>query len=310
MQERNRTELMDRAWAISPKVSGHEIRQVLDEVLAEADRVERALADDLWRGGVPTVGQRDAMVRRTLDAGQPLERWPYACDELAAAVRDGRIRLDDERIRTVVRGARLLREAMFAGGRLEGMLGAPATPLVIPEHRDPLATYVDGEPRMGRAEYVHKYGPAIPSRDALAAIAGLGRPVLQFNSRGNYWGQLLREQGVSIIAFDREPNPLRNLDIGRQWAPVRKGRSNLAFRYPDRALLLIWPPYDSSMALTALRGYRGDHVIYVGEGYGDPAYGGGFHKLLATEWDLVETVEIPRWDGYEDRLTIHSRRRS
>ena len=83
--------------------------------------------------------------------------------------------------------------------------------------------------------------------------------------------------------------------------------------YPDRALFLCWPPFDDDGAsYAALRAYRGDVLLYVG----DPAGPGGsrgatgtirFHRELALNWRPVEQVAIPTWPGLRDHLVIYRR---
>lgn len=77
---------------------------------------------------------------------------------------------------------------------------------------------------------------------------------------------------------------------------------------PSHALMLCWPPM-SSMAETALRRYRGDRVIYIGEdGYGCTG-SDGFRALLEDHWEQTATYEIPQWQGVHDAVYVYRRRK-
>lgn len=75
----------------------------------------------------------------------------------------------------------------------------------------------------------------------------------------------------------------------------------------SHALMLCWPPYGEPMAMDALRGYRGQHVIYIGELGGGCTADDAFHSELATKWHFVEELPIPQWWGIHDSVYIYRR---
>lgn len=71
---------------------------------------------------------------------------------------------------------------------------------------------------------------------------------------------------------------------------------------------MVWPPYATSMAFDTLNNFKGNLLIYVGEGYGGCTGDDAFHEKLEEEWDLSEEVEIPQWAGINDSLQILCRK--
>ena len=77
-------------------------------------------------------------------------------------------------------------------------------------------------------------------------------------------------------------------------------------KHPERSLMLCWPPYSTNMAAMALRRYKGNVVIYIGEYAGGCTGDEDFHEMLDS-WKLKETVSLPQWPGIRDDLTVYYR---
>lgn len=92
--------------------------------------------------------------------------------------------------------------------------------------------------------------------------------------------------------------------------PVKRGGVERAAQYPDAALFLCWPPYNTSMAYDALRFYSGDMLIYCGEGRGGCTASDPFFQLVAEEWELVAENSSTHiaWDGIRDSVAIFTRK--
>ena len=61
------------------------------------------------------------------------------------------------------------------------------------------------------------------------------------------------------------------------------------------------------MAADCLKYYQGDTVLYVGEGCGGCTGDDNFHERLEDEFELIEEMEIPQWNGIHDWLYHYSR---
>jgi hypothetical protein len=83
--------------------------------------------------------------------------------------------------------------------------------------------------------------------------------------------------------------------------------------YPERVLFLCWPPFDDDGAsYAALRAYRGDVLLYIGDSPGFNGTSGAtgtvrFHRELALNWTPAEQAAIPNWPGLHDRLVVYRR---
>ena len=157
----------------------------------------------------------------------------------------------------------------------------------------------------GREELRRRYAYAIPNDEAIMACVRRS-PIIEVGAGLGYWASLIAQQGGDIIASDNGSS--RILSTEAQYVPVETmDASEAAAKYPDRSLLLIWPPYSEPMAANALRAYAGRTVIYVGEDDGGCTGDEEFHRILAEEWKESEGIAIPQWWGLHDALWIYER---
>lgn len=171
-----------------------------------------------------------------------------------------------------------------------------------------------------------KYAFGVPGEAALSTIAEYA-PIVELGAGIGYWARCLRERGVDVIAYDlfgedwqrwfqpsrleRDGRYLHNvIEEGaepRLWTEVLRGDVNVLLKHPDRALQLVWPTYADPFAERALQAYRGQRVIYVGEGDGGCTGTERFHELLGREWEEIADAPVPQWDGLHDHLWVYER---
>src|SRR5262245_34518575 len=82
-----------------------------------------------------------------------------------------------------------------------------------------------------RGECIKVFGFAVPNAEAIAAIAALS-PIVEIGAGTGYWAWMLRNAGVDVIAYDKQPvvtggtNPFgfqtRWTDIAPGMPPVLK----------------------------------------------------------------------------------------
>jgi len=164
---------------------------------------------------------------------------------------------------------------------------------------------------MAREMCLERFAWAVPSSNAIAAIAALQRPIVEIGAGNGYWAYLLRQLGVLTKAFDRDPPP-----HDRLWTTVTEGTEEILETdvcSGDCALMLCWPPYGSEMAERCLEKFSGDTLIHIGEWAGCTARE-EFYDLLPYQlgesrngWTLTNNVKIPQWLGIHDHLSIFSR---
>ena len=160
-----------------------------------------------------------------------------------------------------------------------------------------------------RGPLVRSYAWAIPNDEAIDVISRYS-PIVEVGAGTGYWASLIAATGASIRAFDSSPPRFgkNGFEHDKTWFHVERANANVSARFPHRTLFLCWPPYDTGMAMEALRAYRGEHVIYVGESWGGCTGNDEFHETLLREFEQIKHVEIPQWDGIRDSLRVHRRR--
>jgi hypothetical protein len=164
-----------------------------------------------------------------------------------------------------------------------------------------------------RRELADYFSWAIPTDEALEVL-GAHAPLVECGAGMGYWSALAQARGVDVVAYDLMPpgGRAKNEFHARghpPWSRIQRGSSVTALRrHRDRALFLCWPPYaDDTASYTALRAYRGDALVYVGES-GEGATGSlRFHRELQLNWTLVEEVALPRWPRLRDSLMVYRR---
>lgn len=155
-----------------------------------------------------------------------------------------------------------------------------------------------------RKKLIWSYSWAIPSAEAIQAIAELG-PVVELGAGTGYWAWLIRQAGGEIQAWDR------NIQAPPRWYAVREGGPEVLAQSSASALLLCWPPLAEPLASRSLDAFQGEWLVYVGEPHDTP--GGArtadaaFFEALAARFALQRTIEIPCWPGFRDQLFIYRR---
>lgn len=154
-----------------------------------------------------------------------------------------------------------------------------------------------------------KYSYAVPSTEALREIVKYS-PICEMGAGTGYWASLLNLLGADIVAYDTDPVNEGNNSYHKKrkpFYPVNKCDDN--FIPPkERTLFLCWPPYNTEMAINALKRYEGSTLIYIGEGYGGCTGCDDFHDLLEEEWDIKEVIDLPSLYGIRDDLYIYTRK--
>jgi tetratricopeptide (TPR) repeat protein len=165
-----------------------------------------------------------------------------------------------------------------------------------------------------RGVLVRKYSWAIPNEEALTTIRDLG-PIVEIGAGSGYWSAMLKARGADIKSFDiaplGTPDGVKNYYHGasdRAWTEILPGDESTAALYPERTLMLSWPPYGEPVAYNALKNFKGDTLVYIGEGYSGCTGDDAFHELLEAEWESTKYVDIPQWDGIHDYLTVYKRK--
>lgn len=165
--------------------------------------------------------------------------------------------------------------------------------------------------RRCRQELVQRFSWAVPSPCAIRRLVELG-PIVEVGAGLGYWARCVADAGGEIVATDSKgddrsgyhPEPFEFFDV------IELDAVDAARKWSDRTLLLVWPPYNWSMAERALLAYLragGQTLVYVGERYGCTATE-RFERLLGLVFgEEDERVPIPQWDGIHDAMHVFHR---
>ncbi len=227
----------------------------------------------------------------------PRSRWSVLVEELGLLAREIRQTYDGPDI---------------AAHRPDGLTAEPNNPLLeafVAWYESPRdAGWTDRGTAL-RARLVGTTAWAIPSREALECIADHG-PIVEVGAGTGYWAKLLEERGVDVLAYDAEP-PQRGANRFHPEATplteVHAGGPEILDGHPDRALMLCWPPPESSMALDCLDNYAGAAVLYIGEWKTSTSATKAFFRRLDRDFEEVARVELPNWPMMSDALRVFRR---
>jgi len=163
--------------------------------------------------------------------------------------------------------------------------------------------------------YVEKYSWAIPCPDVLTKIAkfiGNGK-TLSVGCGTAYWESLLSKilpEETSIICTDvcrkcaQQSKTMYNMNV------IILSSADAVLTYSDCNVLFIsWPPCDNLTGFSAIRRFKGNKIVYIGEKEGGCTGDKNFFRHLRWYWTLYRTIEIPTWPGVNDKCFLYVRKR-
>jgi len=173
-------------------------------------------------------------------------------------------------------------------------------------NQPPFQVKQSGNDGWDRKDLIRQYAHAIPSAEAATTAAQYAQKIVEIGAGNGYWAWFFSQAGIDVLAFDLYPD---HSFWKKKWFDVKFGYTTVAKKFPDRALMLVWPCAErmSKMASHALQSYEGDTVIYVGEpqdGKGLTA-GEEFFGILESRFEVAEIVWLPRWAIYYDHMAIY-----
>ena len=160
-----------------------------------------------------------------------------------------------------------------------------------------------------RYEMTKMYSWAIPNDEALKMIE-VYQPIVEMGAGSGYWAFLLRAyRRAEIVAYDGFSSSY-GYKKKETWTKVERGGPGVLEEYsPEWNLFICWPPYDDPFADECLQEFNGNFVLYIGEGPFGCTGDDEFHVRLAKEFRIINTVDIPRYQGIYDSLRVFMRRK-
>mgnify|MGYP002803428389 CR=1 FL=1 len=121
-------------------------------------------------------------------------------------------------------------------------------------------------------------------------------PLVEVGAGEGQWQAELRRRGADVVAFDNHSSPSRfDAAASRIVVPgaeVQQADAGAAVsQSAGRTLLMVYPP-PGEMAVRCLQCYKGETLIYVGEGRGGVNGDNTFFDLLAEKWKLEDTMSL------------------
>src|SRR5262249_51172948 len=143
-----------------------------------------------------------------------------------------------------------------------------------------------------RELYRTHYGFAILDEATVQVLAPYA-PIVEVGAGSGYWAYELRQAGVEVVATDPGTGRYHGLTRWVPWLPIQRLSGVQAVRqYPDHTLLIVWPDYGQRWVSKTLRAYRGETVLYVGEGKEGCTGDAAFHAVLAARFPDVRVHTI------------------
>lgn len=121
-------------------------------------------------------------------------------------------------------------------------------------------------------------------------------PLVEVGAGEGQWQAELRRRGADVVAFDNLSSPSRfdaaSSRLVVPGADVQQADAEAAVsQSAGRTLLMVYPP-PGEMASRCLQRYKGETLIYVGEGRGGVNGDDHFFDLLAQNWKLEDTLSL------------------
>jgi hypothetical protein len=117
--------------------------------------------------------------------------------------------------------------------------------------------------------YTQIYGYVVPTLELVERLC-VHSPLVDFGCGNGYLSYLLRSAGADILAIDSEPPDQSGMNRYFQkrhvWTKIYQSDVEALDLCSKRTLLIAWPPPEpDEMASTAIRSYKGNCVILIGD---------------------------------------------
>lgn len=171
-------------------------------------------------------------------------------------------------------------------------------------------SYVSGL-SIGRMELAARYSWSIPSPGDMAWLVATlaGRPLVEVGAGSGYWAWQAAQAGIHVVAYEPAEVADNHHVDGPEYFPLLRDDAGAVERHPDRALLLCWPTYSAPWAAEALATYKGDVLIYIGEGAGGCCADDAFFEIRDAEWEEIgRSPYHVTWWGIHCRMEAYRRR--
>jgi len=115
-----------------------------------------------------------------------------------------------------------------------------------------------------KMDFINYFGYHYPTEYEIDKIVKFvdNDKVISIGTGVSFIERLLLENNIDIKASDSKENNDIWMETNKDYATT-----SILNNKDHNAMMLCWPPYNTSMALNALLSFKGDKVIYIGENY-------------------------------------------
>lgn len=170
----------------------------------------------------------------------------------------------------------------------------------------------DWKPMIRRGDLTSEYAWTVTDPASVAFVAEhAGGRVIDPLAGTGYWAHILGQHGIDVAASDLNPPGTAVNEwhrAGKAFVPVAARDAVDAVEETDRTLLLSWPPYDDPIGAAVLNAYRGDRVIYIGEGEYGCCGTDEMFSAFESDWTQVAEHQPVQWYGMHDWITVYDRK--
>ena len=150
---------------------------------------------------------------------------------------------------------------------------------------------------------------SIPDENALKAIKEFvgNNKVLEVGAGFGFWSKLLQLCDCDIIPTDNFSSYGTSSEKSFTGVEKLESLDAIKFYQNSNVLIMIWPPYNTSMAYNALTNFKGNKLVFIGEDRGCNA-DDDFFEELEQNWIQEAIINIRQWDGIHDSLFLYNRK--
>jgi len=165
-----------------------------------------------------------------------------------------------------------------------------------------------------RSGFISQYGWSVPSEKGIEKLKEFvgNEKVIEVGAGYGLWAKLMQDADIQIVPTDMPLEREDRSQVPKDHAYTDIERLNnldAMQKYIDfGVLMMVWPPYNDPMAYETLKKFKGNKLIFVGEGARGCTGCDKFFDLLGKNWKEVETVFLPQWHGIHDGLQLYVRK--
>jgi hypothetical protein len=163
--------------------------------------------------------------------------------------------------------------------------------------------------------FTNQYGWSVPTQEAINDLKEFvgSDTVLEVGSGHGMWAKLMQEAQINVRATDYLSGKGSKVYLGRERDKFFTDIEDISGKeavqkYNTNIIMMSWPPCDDPLAFDVLSIFKGNKLIFVGEGKGGCTANSDFFQLLDKNWTLVKEIDIPKWAGIHDRLYLYERK--